>query len=203
MKARAGFTLIEVTAVIVIISILLVFLVPRLMGASDLIKAKAVRSFLTSVEAVLSEYNLDEGDFPESSFPVEVDATKENMGVEMLVIRLFGKERPVPNISEDRLDNLDGDKLKESLTVFDAPDAFEIVDEWRNPIAYIHHRDYEKTFQYSCLPEGSADVETMPVKALVNPRTQTFYRAKDYQLISAGPDGAFGTEDDVTNFDRD
>ena len=42
----------------------------------------------------------------------------------------------------------------------------------------------------------------MPV-AFKNPATGQDYAAQGFQLVSAGPDGRFGTEDDVTPFQRE
>ena len=40
------------------------------------------------------------------------------------------------------------------------------------------------------------------VTAWINTQTGDPYRPDTFQLISAGSDGIFGTEDDITNFDR-
>ncbi len=47
------------------------------------------------------------------------------------------------------------------------------VDAWRHPIRYTHHRHYS----------GEP-------------------RADDYRLESAGPDGRYGTDDDITNWKK-
>ena len=39
-----------------------------------------------------------------------------------------------------------------------------------------------------------------PVKARVSPKTGDPYRRQSFQLISAGPDGLFQTDDDIANF---
>lgn len=200
--SRAGFSLIELTAVIVIIGILLVFLVPRLMTSREEVERGATRAFLTQLGAILSNYEIERGDYPPSSFDASVDVpNKINVGAEALVVSLFSGDVPRPNIPEDRLGNTDGDATKRSITTFPEPALLELVDHWGNPIAYIHRRDYEEEFIYQTDAGASGVPLTGKVKAIKNSLTGDFFHATKYQLISAGPDGEFGTRDDVFNFD--
>jgi hypothetical protein len=107
------------------------------------------------------------------------------------------------NIHEDNLDNTDGDRTRRSLTMFPTSDLFELVDQWKNPIAYFHHRDYGRKDLYMSYDNASGVLLETLVSALKNPKTESFYNPRGFQLISAGVDGAFNTEDDITNFSRD
>ncbi|MCA9002953.1 MAG: hypothetical protein KDB61_13595, partial [Planctomycetes bacterium] len=77
----------------------------------------------------------------------------------------------------------------------------EFADDWGNPIAYIHRRDYTKRFRYLTLnPVGDGDLESQ-VQAVKSEKTGDFFHKRRFQLISAGPDALFGTDDDIHNFE--
>jgi len=208
--ARAGFTLIELLAVIAIIAILMMVLIPVLMGSEDDIRAGNTDAFISQLESVISEYALESGGPPLSSFDAKMTAVennKSNEGAEMLVLKLFAKDRAAPNLSDSRLGNTDNDASKKSQTSFTNPDLFEILDDWGNPIAYIHRSDYGKTFAYTLVNVVSGDTFDCTLKAVKNPETGDPYNKGTYQLISAGPDGIFGPDpdnddhiDDITNY---
>ena len=67
-------------------------------------------------------------------------------------------------------------------------------------IAYIHRRDYEKPVTYITVSAKTGLEEEAQVKAVINPQTGDPYNKQTYQLISAGPDGVFGTSDDIGNW---
>ena len=187
----AGFTLLEILTVMIIIAILFAFVMRGVMSGEDIVRAENTRGFLSQVEAAISEYHLEHGDYPPSTFPASVEnvPNKVNMGAESLVLKLFSKEWTAREISEDRLGNSDEDALRQSATSFSNPDLFELADDWGNPIVYIHRRDYEKPQSYVTIdPETGEPYET-EVKAYLNPKTGDPYNRRKYQLISAGPDG--------------
>ena len=64
--------------------------------------------------------------------------------------------------------------------------------------------DYEITNRaYVTLdPATGTDLRSIP-QALRDSATGRFYKFREYQLISAGPDALFGTEDDINTFERD
>jgi hypothetical protein len=116
---------------------------------------------------------------------------------------LWSTEWPGTNLAEDKFSNTDNDVSRRPLTRFPAPALQELMDEWGNPIAYFHRRDYGRTDNYVVTTQDTGEVEEQPVKALMNPATKTYFNSNTFQLISAGIDGKFGTEDDITNFKRD
>lgn len=198
-----GFTLVELLAVLVILGLLIAVLLPRLRGVQEVAELKLTRTFLTEVDAAIAEYETRFGDYPPSSF---IDAwglapNDTNVGAEALVLSLWTKEWSGATLSEDRLANSDGDQAKRPLARFPAADLFELSDRWGNPIAYFHHRDYGKTAAYAVIDPETGEPTESRVAARKNPKTKSFANPTKYQLISAGTDGLFGTDDDVANFE--
>jgi prepilin-type N-terminal cleavage/methylation domain-containing protein len=205
---KAGFTLVEILAVLVIISILFAFVLTRLLTGEDVVRTESTRQFLSQVSAVIGEFEVQNGDYPASTFDIKMDApNKVNMGAEMLVISIYGKGRAVSEFPEDRLGNTDDDATKSSLTGFSSPALFEVCDDWGNPIAYFHRRDYETPQTYATIDQNTGEYVEGPIKAMKNPKTGDPFNRSTYQLISAGPDGIFGPNsaddghvDDIANF---
>lgn len=201
-RSRAGFTLIELLAVMVILGTLTFFLVRGAMGAEDTVRVNSTRGYLQQLSALIDAHEVDAGDYPPSKFPRALDPKPStfNEGAEMLVIALWpksGERAGAPN--EDRLINSDGDKTSQSHTMFSASTAFELADDWDNPIAYFHRRDYDEPCTYVTLDEEGFEDEVR-VHAMINPVTGDPYNKTSFQLLSAGPDGIFGTQDDLGNF---
>jgi len=192
--ARTGFTLIELLAVIVILGLLIVFLMPMIRGALESSKEQQARIVLQGISAAISEYENDKGDYPASSWKDEWGSPPNttNIGAEALVIQLFGSKWQ-SRLNEDQLTNTDGDESKKALARFPKPTLFELQDPWGNPIAYSHRRDYDHAQTYAmAAPPGESTF-----KAHMNAQTGQYWNPKGFQLVSAGPDGEFGTKDDI------
>ena len=202
----AGFTLIELLAVILIIAVLAAALVPSLLGASESVGASSTRTLITQISTEIEAYERENGDYPPSSFPKSLDPRPSalNEGAEMLVIALMPADGSYRASSsyEDQLVNSDGDATKASLTRFESPEVFELGDHWGNPIVYLHRSDYAEGAEYRSYSEAKGDVLEFTVRASINPKTGAPFRANSFQLISAGADGEFGTEDDIGNFKK-
>ena len=201
---RAGFTLIEMLAVMVILSILMAFLVTALMGGARTVEIEETRQFLAQVEASVGMFESESGDYPASTFPPAADrgSNKTNMGIEELVVTLMAPGSQAIELPEDRLVNTDEDSSRKSVTRFPRPDLFELSDYWGNPIAYFHRRDYGASPQLYITFDGeTGEMLEELVSARKNEKTGTFYNRTSVQLISAGPDGRFGTDDDIGNWE--
>lgn len=201
----AGFTLIELLAVLVIISILLIVLLPRLAGFGTQAKVRTTQGFLVQLSAAIGEYEDRFGDYPPSQFLEKWGTAPNttNLGAETLVLSMWSPEWTGTTLPDDRFVNTDHDEAKKTLSRIPKPALLELKDEWGNPIAYFHRRDYGRQDAYVVVPGDADSAEESTVRALKNPVTGQYFNHDRFQLISAGPDGLFGNEDDVANFDAE
>jgi len=203
----AGFTLIEVLTVILIIAILAAVLVTQLRDSEQASRVQTTTQLLAKLEAAIKSYENDQGSSPPSSFTSaqEVANDGDNVGIEALVVALWSKKYEAGGLLEDvrdQLINMDGDSSPKQLTDFGTRELLEIPDAFGNPLAYIERSDYG-VGNRNYLTLGEEGEVRSAATAFKNPRTGQYYQAQTFQLISAGLDGAFGTEDDITTFDRD
>lgn len=199
--ARGGFTLIEMLAVLVILAILMVVLLTQfndILGAS---KERLTSASMANIALAIDEYEHEHGDYPPSSFPAAWGPPPNtmNVGIECVVVALHSQgTKAGGGAFEDLLVNTDEDNSKARLTEFNTTELFELRDEWGNPLAYLHRADYGTPQTYLTIdPDTGAEIEST-FRARPNPKTGLFVRPDKYQLVSAGADGRFGTEDDVT-----
>jgi len=206
---RAGFTLIELLTVILILSILAAVLVTQLRDSEQASRVQLTTQLLAKLEAAIRSYQNDEGGCPASSFSAaqEVSNDGENVGIEALVVALWSKKYEAGGLLEDERDklvNVDGDSAPKQLTDFATRELLEIPDSWDNPVAYIERADYGVGSRvYLTLDNDTGEELRSTPTAYKNPRTGQYFQAQTFQLISAGPDARFGTEDDITTFDRE
>lgn len=207
-RAAAGFTLIELLAVLLILSILVGVLVVMLRDTEAGARTEVARQQLMTLETAIRSYQNEFGAAPPSSFvpAQEIGNDGTNVGNEALVVALWSRKYEAGGLLadvRDQLVNTDGDRSTKQLTDFDTRELLEIVDPWENPIAYIERSDYaQSNRRYLTYEPDGRQVESVPL-AFKNPSTGQYYNAQGFQLISAGPDGLFGTEDDITPFTRD
>lgn len=199
---RNGFSLIELLAVIVILGILMTYLTFRLMGMGRSAEISTTRTNLQMISGAVSGYEGERGDYPPSAWKAEWGAlpNKTNLGAETLCLCLWSKDYGGTGISEDNLTNSDEDQSIKNLTTHALNDLFELQDSWGNPIAYLHRRDYDREDLYWTTDPETGEQLDSRVRAMTNPATGNPYNPRTFQLLSAGPDGVFGTEDDIGNF---
>ncbi|HUQ77149.1 MAG TPA: type II secretion system major pseudopilin GspG [Burkholderiales bacterium] len=78
MKVRgsAGFTLVEIMVVVVILGILAVLIVPRVVGRSEEARAAAAKHDISAVMQSLKLYRLDNGRYPSNEQGLQALVTK-------------------------------------------------------------------------------------------------------------------------------
>lgn len=201
MSGRAsGFTLIEMLAVLLILSLLVGVLVVQLGGAGEVVRGNLTEARLAMIGAVLSEYELDRGDYPPSQLTADQGAAPNatNLGAECLVIALWSREWDGKGVDDLDLVNTDGDLSRKRLVDgFDDLELRELADRWGNPIAYFHHADYGREDLYVTIDPITGERIESIARARKDPETGRWYRGRKFQLLSAGSDGSFGTEDDI------
>ncbi len=202
MSGRLAFTLIELVAVLAILSILAVFLATQIGSAEEVVQVKLARAQLEEISAALAHYESVQGDYPPSSFGGAAGQPPNgvNVGSERLVLALWSDGMDGCGLSPDDLYNVDGDETLLQVSELPTRELFELADAWGNPIAYFHHTDYGRSDTYQTVFPGTGERIESRVTAAVNPRTKLPFEHRRFQLLSAGPDGAFGTEDDLGNF---
>lgn len=203
-RHRSGFTLIELLAVLMILAVLMVVLVPRLAKAGEAAEVRLMRTHLSELDTALAEYEHQFGDYPPSRFLEEwgTPANPVNLGAEVLVLSLWSPKWGGTSLSPDRLVNVDEDRSKKALATFPKADLFELRDEWGNPIAYFHRRDYGRRDAYFTRSPATGEEIESTVVAQKDETTGLYCNPNRYQLISAGLDGEFGSEDDIGNWQR-
>jgi len=95
-RASAGFTLVEIMVVVVIIGVLAVLIVPRVVGRSDDARVAAAKHDVTTLMQSLKLYRLDNGRFPSNE-----------QGLQALVAK--PQSAPVPSNWRAYLDRLPKD----------------------------------------------------------------------------------------------
>lgn len=191
-------------AVLVILAILMAVLIPRLGKAGEMAEEKMTRVYLLDLSAAIGEYEQQFGDYPPSRFLDEwgPPPNPTNLGAEALVLCLWSPKWGGTSLAQDRLVNLDEDSSKKALASFPKPSLFELRDEWGNPIAYFHRRDYGRRDTYFTESPRTGEKIESTVIAQKDDATGLYHNANRYQLISAGLDGEFGTGDDLGNWEK-
>jgi prepilin-type N-terminal cleavage/methylation domain-containing protein len=206
-----GFSLIEVMVVIAILAGLIATgsVMLGIARKKKLVNETEMRlnSLAAAIEELKSNDNLQR--YPPTSISKlsmtgfdgakwNAGANAKNVGIETLYVcfRLPGiTATPKGLDAEDALGNTDGDSASGVIGSLQKTDLFEYLDAWGNPFVYFAAADYKdpsKVEQY-VLKDGT-EVKVAPRK---NDQNGEFLRLGSYQLISLGPDGQPGTEDDL------
>jgi prepilin-type N-terminal cleavage/methylation domain-containing protein len=205
-RSRAAFTLIEMLAVLLILSLLMVVLVTQFADVLSSSKVRLTRTSMSNIALAIAEYESEYGDYPVST-PTQAwgpPPNQVNVGAECLVIALHSKGfKGGGGTLEELLVNTDADNSKARLTDFNTTELFELKDQWGNPIAYLHRADYGTPQNYLTMNPDTGVEEESAFRARPSKKTGLFINSDSFQLVSAGADGRFGTEDDVTLWDDD
>ena len=125
-KQSSGFTLIEVMVVVVILSILAVFVVPKIMDKPEQARKTQARQNIRIIESALNLYKLDNFQYPST-----------DQGLEALVTKPTGSPEPK---------NWNKDGYIERLP----------KDSWGNTYQYLNPGTRGKIDVFSMGPDGTA-----------------------------------------------
>lgn len=200
-RREGGFTLIELLAVLAILTLLMSLSVMVFRGGSDKARVAQTVSRMKQLETLIASYQAKRGDYPTGSLKkLKIKCDNDlNEGIEACVAALSSKDYPSgSSISDDLLGNTDHDTTSTNFHRDGSDQLVEVVDGWGNPLAYFHNEDYGKS-----MPYRMGETSTMPdqfVSARRSDVTKVWAQADSYQILSAGSDGEFGTEDDVLSW---
>ena len=202
MPRARGFTLIELLIVITIVALLAAALMPAVFGAGVAAKVTATEADQLVLSNGCEAWNRKRGYFPPDDFKSQEAAIKTNWkvdngtntGIESLVAFLSQAEsvggQDLTALA-DRFTNTDGDQHGADLPMLHRSDRIEVADAFGTPMAYFTKFGMDKT-QSIALPEK----EPVPVKA-TRRDPSTYVGQGKYQILSAGPDLIFGSNDDI------
>ena len=202
MQHTRGFTLVELLVVISILGLLTVALLPQINGIMGRGDETATQARIQLLRGMIEKYSDAEGDFPPSLFSraekgVKVKPDSTNAGIECLLIHLhqksYGKNFSLSD-KADWLGNTDEDDNGDLIPELATTKKLEVLDAWLNPIVYFHNNAYGKSQEVVLHGEDGLG-ETVTVTAMKG--AQSYVSPRKYQLISAGQDQVFGTNDDV------
>ena len=201
--SQRAFTLIELLIVIGLIGLLVAALAPNLLTPLRETNRVETLARMKHLELCIRLYTRKNGYYPPSSFAkadkaVKVKNNGTNEGIECLLVHIHKQSLGRTATLEDKLDwlqNTDNDDGGFLIPLLQTSKLFEVVDAWEQPIAYFREDSYG---QRQTMLMGGEDQEQETVRALKNPDTGRYMSPRSFQLISAGEDGVFGNEDDVS-----
>ena len=114
-RTRAGFTLIEMLIVIVVIAILALIVIPRLMGAGRKAKEAALRGDLHQLRNAVQQFEADCGDYPAALSQLMTQPAAGSSGGQGIALDASGWQGPYLRTPDD---NLPKDPFTDSSTTW-------------------------------------------------------------------------------------
>ena len=198
-----GFTLIELLVVISILGILVVAFLPELVSASEEEKRVQTEARIEMLASAIDAYERQHGHYPPDNFldptgklSIKADAAGINAGIESAMIFLH----QVPGGSDfsdrqDWLGNTDQDVNGAVIPRLGRSDRPELLDGWGNPLVYFCDWTGGMARDQKVMMDGDV---TVTARAWKNPAGGGYLGQRRYQIVSAGPDMIFNTDDDIT-----
>lgn len=201
-----GFTLIEILIVIVIIGILAAL---TLIGVTYAIKTSKIsntQAMLSTIQGACDSYHTRWREYPPTVLPGTKNAT--NNGVESLVAGLSSRQKGgilYQPPSQDMYVNTDEDDLPKNPTQSYLCESgvyalLEYSDFFGRPLFYIHRQDYARADSRCTTYLGAPGGEENSYKPIKGPGGNSWAMPDKFQLVSPGPDGVLGTDDDLRQF---
>lgn len=158
-------------------------------------KSKETRVRLDTLATMIAEYRQIMGVYPTDRLPSGVNNGPMNAQAEALFVELFSDAYSGQRPSQEWLVNSDADTVARSLTILPSRELFEIGDAWENPILYFESLHYDTPAQV--MAGLDLDYLEQTAAAAKSEKTGAYLQPSGFQLISAGLDGEFGTDDDI------
>lgn len=200
---QSGFTLIELLIVIGIIATLAAVLLPRILETDGVAKQAATEATMLQLNDACNRFERAHGIYPpddlkslkQGSGPVWKTDNGHNTGIESLLVMVSQNKKDGTDLGGlgKQFCNTDGDQHGASLPMLDGiTGRMEIADGWGTPLVYFSKINMSKPQLVVPFP-GEA-----PVAVKAKRREDgTYYGAKRFQILSAGKDLTFGSDDDI------
>ena len=204
VSKQRGFTLIELLIVIAIIGTLATVLLPRILDTQSSADQVATEATMVRLKNAIDKFKRSTGVCPSDDLtylhrrgkkPKWKADNGKNTGIESLVVMLSQNQKEGSSLSDlgDSLVNTDGDSHGAPLPLLDdMRSRYEVADAWGTPMAYFNKLNMNKPQQMILAPEEAV----VSVAARKRP-DGSYYGARSFQLLSAGADLTFGTDDDI------
>jgi len=219
---RRAFTLVELLVVIIIIAILAALAVPAVMRATVTAQNARIKTEIDMLHQAIMQYKNEYGSFPPcADFPVgalnkhlnrlfprattgftpaEASAIQPNTAI-VFWMSGYNTDNPIAPLSGNRKRLFDFDAARVSAGQFTAP------SKPGSPYIYIdsaHYDIYDATASAPAGPYGgvyySHRVPTNLAPKNFIDASRPYANADTFQILSAGRDEKFGTDDDLSNF---
>jgi len=219
---RSGFTLVELLAVIMIIALLAGLVTPAVMRARNSARNAAIKAEIDLLHMAIMNYKNEYG-----SFPPAVSTAGLNSAAGKHVQRLFPRSTPNPDarspdnaivrwltgyttVPADPYGSTSG-ATRQKLFDFDVTrvgtnDQYYPAGKKGSPYIYIDSSSYLNSGSPPTVPTWSLTGGTyyphrLPnASGAMNDVSQQAFNADTFQILCAGQDEEFGTDDDLSNF---
>ena len=222
-RARGGFTLVELLVVIIIISILAAIAVPAVMRAVATANNARIKTEIDMLHMAIMQYKNEYGSYPPA---VDVDTAGNGGRINKHLQRLFPRitgsfllnsatagnvlpknalvgwltgytDEPI-NPMGIKADSGGGVSLglpKKKLFDFDTSRVSDI-----SPAGKQFAPPNKPGSPYVYVDSASYGVSGLPATVEIDPKTTKPFNPDSFQIISAGRDEKYGTDDDMSNF---